>query len=50
MCSMCSMTHPKVDYVLDDLGERVAMAGGEVAIVRAERMATRTGVAAIYRF
>lgn len=42
--------HPEVDDVLDDLGERVLRKGGEVIIVPAERMPTKTGAAAIYRF
>lgn len=41
---------PLVDDVLDDLGERVLRSGGEVVIVPAERMPTRSGLAAIYRF
>ncbi len=41
---------PEVDDLLDDLGERVLAAGGEVVMVPAERMPTRTGLAAIYRF
>lgn len=41
---------PEVDDLLDDLGERVLAAGGEVVVVPAERMPTRTGLAAIYRF
>jgi hypothetical protein len=44
------LSHPEVDDVLDDLGERVLKAGGEVVIVPAERMPTKTGIAAIYRF
>lgn len=44
------LTDPDVDDVLDDLGERVLMAGGEVVIVPAERMPTTSGAAAIYRF
>jgi hypothetical protein len=36
--------------VLDDLGELVVNKGGEIVIVPAERMPTRTGIAAIYRF
>lgn len=44
------LNHPEVDDVLDDLGEQVLKAGGEVVIVPAERMPTRTGAAAIYRF
>lgn len=42
--------NPRVDDVLDDLGELVLRQGGEVVIVPAERMPTRTGAAAIYRF
>ncbi|MGA9869456.1 MAG: hypothetical protein WBQ75_23725 [Acetobacteraceae bacterium] len=39
-----------VDDLLDDLGERALKAGGEVVIVPAERMPTKTGIAAVYRF
>jgi hypothetical protein len=41
---------PEVDDLLDDLGERALKAGGEVVIVPAERMPTKTGIAAIYRY
>ncbi len=44
------LADPDVDDVLDDLGERVIKAGGEVVIVPAERMPTKSGAAAIYRF
>ena len=44
------LADPKVDDVLDDLGERVLKAGGEVIIVPAERMPTKSGAAAIFRF
>lgn len=44
------LADPKVDDVLDDLGERVLKAGGEVIIVPAERMPTTSGAAAIFRF
>jgi len=44
------LSNPEVDDVLDDLGVHVLKAGGEVVIVPAERMPTRTGAAAIYRF
>ena len=44
------LTHPKVDDLLDDLGELVLKRGGQIVIVPAERMPTRTGVAAMYRF
>ncbi len=44
------LADPEVDDVLDDLGERVLKAGGEVVIVPAERMPSKTGAAAIFRF
>ncbi|HUW25903.1 MAG TPA: hypothetical protein VMW07_05175 [Gallionella sp.] len=44
------LTDPDVDDVLDDLGERVLKAGGEVVIVPVGRMPTQSGAAAIYRF
>ena len=44
------LSNPQVDDVLDDLGELVLRQGGEVIIVPAERMPTRTGAAAIFRF
>jgi hypothetical protein len=44
------LADPEVDDLLDDLGELVLKNGGQIVIVPAERMPTRTGVAAIYRF
>jgi hypothetical protein len=44
------LAHPEIDDLLDDLGELVVKKGGEIVIVPAERMPTRTGIAAIYRF
>lgn len=44
------LSNQEVDDVLDDHGDRVVKAGGEVVIVPAERMPTRTGAPAIYRF
>jgi len=41
---------PEVDEVLDDLGELTLKMGGQVVIVPAERMPTKTGIAAIYRY
>ena len=41
---------PEVDDLLDDLGELVLRKGGEVVMVPAERMPTKTGAAAVYRF
>lgn len=44
------LDHPDVDDVLDDLAELVTKRGGEVIVVPADRMPTRTGLAAIYRY
>jgi hypothetical protein len=44
------LSESDVDDMLDDLGEIVVRAGGEVVVVPAERMPTSTGVAAIYRY
>lgn len=44
------LSNPEVDDVLDDLGEYVLRSGGEVIVVPTDRMPTRTGAAAIYRF
>ncbi len=44
------LSHPEVDDLLDDLGEHVLKAGGEVVIVPAGQMPTKSGAAAIYRF
>lgn len=44
------LSDPGVDDLLDDLGEYVIRSGGEVIIVPAEQMPTRTGAAAIHRF
>ena len=44
------LAHPEIDDLLDDLAELVVKKGGEIVIVPAERMPTRTGIAAIYRF
>ncbi|WP_027994755.1 hypothetical protein [Simplicispira psychrophila] len=41
---------PQVDDLLDDLGELVLKAGGDVVVVPVQRMPTSTGAAAIYRF
>jgi hypothetical protein len=41
---------PATEDVLDDLAEAVLRTRGEVVVVPAEEMPTRTGVAAIYRF
>jgi hypothetical protein len=44
------LAHPEVDDLLDDLGELALKKGGQVVIVPQERMPTKTGIAAIYRF
>jgi hypothetical protein len=45
-----NLENPEVDDLLDDLSAIVLKNGGEVIIVPAERMPTKTGLAAIYRF
>ncbi|MBA3581278.1 MAG: hypothetical protein H0W44_02375 [Gammaproteobacteria bacterium] len=45
-----ALNNPRVDDVLDDLGELVSRMGGDVLVIPAARMPTRTGVAAIYRY
>jgi hypothetical protein len=44
------LAHPEIDDLLDDLGELVVKKGGQIVIVPAARMPTRTGIAATYRF
>ena len=44
------LANPVVDDLLDDIAERVLGTRGQVVIVPAERMPTRSGLAAIYRF
>lgn len=44
------LAHPEVDDVLDDLGMLALKMGGKVVIVPTERMPTKTGIAAIYRY
>lgn len=44
------LSHPRVDDLLDDLGELVEKMGGRVMVIPGERMPTRTGLAAIYRY
>ncbi len=43
------LDNPRVDDVLDDLGMLVESMGGEVHVLLAERMPSRTGVAATFR-
>ncbi|HUF09380.1 MAG TPA: hypothetical protein VMO47_08680 [Rhodothermales bacterium] len=44
------LTLPEVDDVLDDLATLAVKMGGQVVVVPAERMPTKTGIAAIYRY
>lgn len=44
------LADPEVDDVLDDLAENVLRRKGEVVVVPADRMPSKTGVAATYRF
>ncbi len=44
------LADPEVDEVLDDLGELTLKMGGQVVVVPTERMPTKTGIAAIYRY
>jgi len=47
---LADLSHPQVDDLLDDLGELVEKMGGRVLVIPAERMSTRTGLAAAYRY
>ncbi len=47
--SSAEIGDPRVDDVLDDLGALVEKLGGEVHVLSAERMPSRTGVAASFR-
>lgn len=44
------ITDPNVGDLLDDVAEMVLRRGGEVVLVPTERMPTKTGLAATYRF
>jgi hypothetical protein len=46
---LADLSHSQVDDLLDDLGELVEKMGGRVLVIPAERMPTRTGLAATYR-
>jgi hypothetical protein len=41
---------PEGDDLLDDVGELVLRSGGDAVIVPVQRMATRAGLGAIYRY
>jgi hypothetical protein len=43
------LSHPRVDDLLDDLGELVEKMGGKVQVIPADQIPTQTGLAAIYR-
>jgi len=45
-----ALSDPRVDDVLDDLGELVGRMGGAVVVIPTARMPTRKGAAAIYRY
>lgn len=44
------LKNPKVDDLLDDLGELVTKMGGQVMVLPTERMPSQTGLAAIFRY
>jgi hypothetical protein len=44
------LSHPQVDDLPDDLREMVGKMGGRVLALPSERMPTRTGLAATYRY
>lgn len=44
------LTNPKVDDLLDDMGELVMKMGGQVMVIPTEKMPSETGLAAIFRY
>jgi hypothetical protein len=44
------LSNPKVDDLLDDMGELVTKLGGQVIVFPAEKMPSQTGLAAIFRY
>ncbi|MCR9013657.1 hypothetical protein [Aquiflexum gelatinilyticum] len=44
------LDNPIVDDLLDDMGELVIKMGGEVMVLPADKMPSKTGLAAIYRY
>jgi len=44
------LTNPKVDDLLDDMGELVMKMGGKVMVLPTSKMPSETGLAAIYRY
>lgn len=43
-------TQPKLDDLLDDIGELVTKMGGKVMFIPMEKMPAKTGIAALYRY
>jgi hypothetical protein len=44
------LTKPKLDDLLDDIGELVTKMGGKVMFIPSEKMPAKTGIAALYRY
>jgi hypothetical protein len=44
------LTNPKVDDLLDDMGELVMKMGGQVMVLPTGKMPSETGLAAIFRY
>jgi hypothetical protein len=44
------LSNPKVDDLLDDMGELVIKMGGQLMVLPAEKMPSETGLAAIFRY
>ena len=44
------LSNPKVDDLLDDMGELVLKMGGQVMVLPTEKMPSETGLAAIFRY
>jgi hypothetical protein len=47
---MMDLTQPKLDDLLDDIAEQVSIMGGKVIIIPADKMPSKTGVAAVLRY
>ncbi len=47
---LSKLNNPKVNDILDDLGRLTITMHGQVVVVPSERMPTKTGIAAIYRY
>ena len=47
---MSKLINPKVNDILDDLGRLTLTMHGQVVVVPSERMPTKSGIAAIYRY